>query len=445
MAPRAYERRRRAASLAPCSAVVRALAPGTTRGEGSRRCRSRCDFAAHIAANPRLDFRRAFAPFPRRRCSRRPRRRRGPQRDATRPARPAAAARAPSPPRAACARGRRRASKIVAQRVADRAHARSARSGVVAVGSSSTAMLMIPPALATKSGAQRMPARGEQVGDRRRRRAGCWRRRRSRGSCSARHACRRRARRRARTGRARRPRRSAPRRARPARAEPSAQRALALSTSATTSFAPPLGEEPRQPRRRRCRGRRPRRVRPSRSSCRTRARRRRAARLDAERGPGLGSPEPPRSPGRPVTWLVRLGDRPSCRAHRGADVLGRDVARRASASTVSPKSSSTSRGARPWGSAVGRAEHDHALAAAEREARRTAALNVIARDSRSASRDGRRARRRSVHIRHPPRRGAARRRVDRDDAVQAGAPPAADQQLLVLEGDGGALHCGARR
>jgi hypothetical protein len=35
--------------------------------------------------------------------------------------------------------------------------------------------------------------------------------------------------------------------------------------------------------------------------------------------------------------------------------------------------------------------------------------------------------------------------VDRDGAEEARTGAAADEQLLVLEGDGGALHGGARR
>ena len=120
------------------------------------------------------------------------------------------------PPRQRHRRGQRRrrrsasaSSKISAQRVADAAHARAgARRGRSRSGSSSTAMLMIPPALATKSGAHRIAARAQQVGDARRRRAGCWPRRRSRRSAAAGRS-RGRARRRARRARARRRRRSA--------------------------------------------------------------------------------------------------------------------------------------------------------------------------------------------------------------------------------------------
>ena len=80
---------------------------------------------------------------------------------------------------------------------------------------------------------------------------------------------------------------------------------------------------------------------------------------------GLGSPEPPRSRGSPATWLGQLGDHRHVGVGR-ADVLRGHVAAVGGA-TVSPKSSSASRPRRRRGRLAGR-RHDHALAAARRQA-----------------------------------------------------------------------------
>ena len=188
-------------------------------------------------------------------------------------------------------------------------------------------MLMIPPALATKSGRPQDAARPAAARRRCRRRAGCSPRRRSTGACSARdgvvveHAAQRARgehvdRRGQRLGRAstqRAP--SAPRVAR-----------LAGSMSATSS---------RAPRRASRRARRSADV-PEPDD-------RDAAALAATPMPkarshvastaastpsavyGLGSPEPPARRGRPVTWRRARGDDRHV-ARRGADVLGGDVA-----------------------------------------------------------------------------------------------------------------------
>ena len=98
---------------------------------------------------------------------------------------------------------------------------------------------------------------------------------------------------------------------------------------------------------------------------------------------GLGSPEPPRLRGEPGHVLGALGDDAHVAA-RGADVLGGDVAARRA-----PRRCRRSRAAPPW-----RCSEDSDPSAGvmitplppPRPRSATAALSVIARDSRSASR-----------------------------------------------------------
>ena len=228
-------------------------------------------------------------------------------------------------------------------------------------------MLMIPPALQTKSGAQRMPrsasALGERVvgelvvrgaGDRLAAQRG--------HGVVVEHAAER-----ARRERRRR-RRSAPRRVGPLGARRSASSRLLWSTSATTSSAPPcvqhLGQRGRRrcrARSRRCGGRRGRR-------CRTRARRSTrsaASQPSAVHGLGIaGAAALEREPGDVLGAAPRS---PPCRA-RTCRRPRRSGSSPPSASTVSPKSCSTaSRRSRRERRLV-RAQHDHALAAAQRQA-----------------------------------------------------------------------------
>ena len=227
-------------------------------------------------------------------------------------------------------------------------------------------MLMMPPALATKSGAQRIPRSCSSCGDRRPTRAGCWPRRPPRGSAAA-APWRGRARRPARTARRRRPRRAALRRARPRRAP---------SSSASARLAGvDVGEHERGAGGRRARARARRRRGRARSPRRCGRRGRRVPehalagdadrRLDAERGPRArvaGAAALEREPGDVARSARRSPScrRPTCRRPRRSR-SGRRAGRRCR----------RSRAARRAGVAVGRrrarGQHDHALAAAQRQ------------------------------------------------------------------------------
>jgi hypothetical protein len=89
------------------------------------------------------------------------------------------------------------------------------------------------------------------------------------------------------------------------------------------------------------------------------------------------------------------------------------------------------------------AEHDHALAAAERE---PGAGRLVGHRPREAERVGDPGGAVVVapHATAAQAR-AADRRVDGDDAEEPRAGAAAHEELLVLEGDGRAVHGGARR
>ena len=118
-----------------------------------------------------------------------------------------------------------------------------------------------------------------------------------------------------------------------------------------------------------------------------------------------------------------------------------------SISTVSPKSSSTARRSSPVGGARAGRQHDHALAAAERQARDRGLEGHRPREPQRVAH--RRARVGVGPHAAAAERRAARRRVDGDDRVQARPPPAADEQRLVGERflgvDGGEVMRAARR
>ena len=230
-------------------------------------------------------------------------------------------------------------------------------------------MLMIPPALATKSGAHRMSARREQVGHRLVGQLVVGRagddRQRSRG-----HRLVGRGRRPARTARARRPRRSSARSGRAQRA-PSAsasRRLRPVDVGHDQPSAPARAQQLGQPRSPTCPSPTTATLRPSqRRWCRTPARSRPGSPTSTPSAVnGLGSPEPPRRASSPATCGVPLGDHGHVAARR-ADVLGGDVA--AAAATRRCRRSRAARpcaarrAARPAGG-----QHDHALAAAERQA-----------------------------------------------------------------------------
>ena len=142
---------------------------------------------------------------------------------------------------------------------------------------------------------------------------------------------------------------------------------------------------------------------------------------------GLGSPDPPLSTARPVTWLGHLGDHPHVGLGR-ADVLGGEVGaveRLDGVAEVEQHGAAAS----PVGGAVPGGQHDHALAAAEREAGDGGLEGHRAREPQRVAH--RRAR---VGVGpHPAaaQRRPARGRVHRDDRVEARPPPAADEQRLV--------------
>ena len=99
---------------------------------------------------------------------------------------------------------------------------------------------------------------------------------------------------------------------------------------------------------------------------------------------------------------------------------------------MSPKSSSTSRRSSPAGGACAGREHDHALAAAERQPGHGGLEGHRARQPQRVADRGARVVV-GPHAAAAERR-AARRRVDGDDRVEARAPSAADEQRLVVEG-----------
>ena len=144
---------------------------------------------------------------------------------------------------------------------------------------------------------------------------------------------------------------------------------------------------------------------------------------------GLGSPEPPRSTARPATWLGPLRDHGHV-AVGGADVLRRDVAAAERVDgvaeveqRVAPALAVERRVAGP--------EHDHALAAAQREAGGGRLERHRARQPQRVAEP--RARVLVAPHAAAAERRAARGRVDRDGAVEAGARPPADEQLLVVD------------
>jgi hypothetical protein len=116
---------------------------------------------------------------------------------------------------------------------------------------------------------------------------------------------------------------------------------------------------------------------------------------------GLGSPEPPLSTASPDTWLVTS----AIVRMSGSDVPTSSAVMYAppSASTVSPKSSSTLRRSSPVGGLVPVGSAITPLPPPSGSPA-TADLNVIARDSRSASRIAARSSA-YVHIRQPPSDG----------------------------------------
>ena len=289
---------------------------------------------------------------------------------------------------------------------------------------------MMPPALATKSGAQRMPRSAQRgvervvgelvvggAGDRLAAQRG--------DGLVVEH------RRRARTARGRRRRRSArdagrstPRRARSASAR------LLWSMSATTSSAPPSCSSSAS--------RPPTLPRPITATCgpsrsavpKARSQVARIGDLAAERGPRARVAGAART-ARPVTCWVRSAIT-SMSGSDGADVLGGEVvARRAPRRCRrSPAATASRRSAASVGSS-GRSMITPLPPPSGSPA--TAALKVIARERRSdvAHRGAR-----VVVGPHPAaaERGPAGGRVHRDDREEPRAAPAADEQRLVVEG-----------
>ena len=246
-------------------------------------------------------------------------------------------------------------------------------------------MLMIPPALATKSGVQRMPRACSCVGDRV---GGELVVRRAGDRAAAQLAARS----------------SSSSRPPSAHGATTSTSARSASSGSTHAGAELLGERALARRdvgeRRATRRRRPAprasapptwpspitaMLRPARSSVpQTRSHVTRIAVSTPSAVHGLGSPEPPRSSASPATWSV-CSAITVMSASRRADVLGGDVARRRAGRRVSPKSSSASRrapasgGGAPAGSMITPLPPPSGSPA-------TADLDVIARDSRSASR-----------------------------------------------------------
>ena len=144
---------------------------------------------------------------------------------------------------------------------------------------------------------------------------------------------------------------------------------------------------------------------------------------------GLGSPEPPRSVARPVTYGVASRDHLHVGLRR-ADVLRgqvRAVERLHRLAEVEQQRAAVlARGRRRAGR-----QHDHALAAAERQAGDGGLERHRAREPQRVAH----GRARVGVGPHPAaaERRAARRRVHGHDRVEPGAPPTADEQRLVGE------------
>jgi len=161
--------------------------------------------------------------------------------------------------------------------------------------------------------------------------------------------------------------------------------------------------------------------------------------LDAERRPGAGV-------ARAAAGAREAGDvrgAPGDDGHvprGGPDILGRDVApvdRRDRVGEVEQRGGAVAPVRRPVG------EHDHALAAAERQPRDGRLVGHRTRQSQRVA-HGQAA---VVVAPHPASAEgrAAGRGVHRDDAVAPRAGPAPDEQLLVLELGQVAVHRRARR
>src|SRR3954468_5085793 len=162
-------------------------------------------------------------------------------------------------------------------------------------------------------------------------------------------------------------------------------------------------------------------------------------RLDAERGVGRRVAGAAARLREPAHVLRRAHDHRHV-ARRRADVLGRDVRaadRLDGLAEVEQEVAARAALRRPV------AEHDHALAAPERQARARRLVGHRAREPEHVRDTGG-----AVVVAPHPAPAEARpadRRVHGDGAVQPRPRAAADEQLLVLEGDGLAVHGGARR
>ena len=222
-------------------------------------------------------------------------------------------------------------------------------------------MLMMPPALTTKSGAQRIPRAASSSATARRSRAGCWRRRRSPRQRSRPIVVG--GRRPARTARARRRSRSSASSGSTQRApSPRRARACAGRCRRRRARAPPWAQASAR-RRRRGRGRGRRRA-PLEGLAAERALAGDARSRSRRRSPSTGWGRPSRRPAREPGHVARASRDHACRG-RGADVLGRQVAAAERVDGVAEVAQH--RRARAARRGVGRAQHDHALAAAQRQ------------------------------------------------------------------------------
>ena len=152
--------------------------------------------------------------------------------------------------------------------------------------------------------------------------------------------------------------------------------------------------------------------------------------LDAERGPRARVAGAAGLDGEAGDVVGRLGDHGHV-AVGGADVLGRHVGAAERADGVAEVQQHVAAVVAGGRRVAGR-EHDHALAAAEREPGHGGLEGHRARQAQRVADRGARV---AVgpHAAAAERR-AAGRRVDGDDRVEARAPSAADEQRLVVEG-----------